>query len=362
MEDFVKCELNGYTEENYTVLLPSDEQLKADGFDWVWPAGASAYEFTHSKEGVNASVRIQRLVRSHVFKRITNTRITDFIGNPSGGYDGYAYAVNDYGDMIRYKDNKIQMMGNYTTGEVVTATKVKEFSNGQVFTVDNLLQYAEEADDYKEKTLVESIKRAAEENPNIKIAADYLAYLLETGKYSLNEEALWTILLPTNDKMEELKNIQEPVLNDDGQPSGKYRYVYLPLDIIKSEEAKGENAKPEWQWSESVDDIKKFLQYHIIPGILYINDEYPGVVFNTGRVQPNAVATTALKDGLNNTFVGIRKDAGSGNNLQFSSYGHSAEEKIISVIKGVKRSNIFAPKAVIHEVDGYLMYKTPEEN
>jgi hypothetical protein len=361
MEDFVKCELNGYTEENYTVLLPSDEQLKADGFDWVWPAGASAYEFTHSREGVNPVVRIERLIRSHVFKRVKSTSIKDFTGNPSGGYEGYAYAVNDYGDMIRYKNNEIQMMGNYTTGEVVTATKVKEFSNGQVFTVDKLLQYAEEADDYKDKPLVESIKRAAEENPDIKIAADYLAYLLETGKYSLNEEALWTILLPTNAQMEELQKIEEYVIITDGGVPQK-RYVYLPLATIKSEEAEGDGSDPVRQWSKSVDDIKKFLQYHIIPGILYINDEYPDVVFNMGRVQPDAVATTALKDGLNNTFVGIRKDAGSGNNLQFSSHGHSAEEKTISVVKGVKRSNIFAPKAVIHEVDGYLMYKTPEEN
>lgn len=365
MEDFVKCPLNGYTEENYTILLPSDDQLKADGFDWVWPAGGSAYEFTHSADGVNAGVRIQRLVRSHVFKRIKtgdiDTRITDFSGNPSGGYGGYAYAVNEYGDMIRYKNDEIEMMGSYTAGEKVTATKVKEFSNGQVFTIDKLLQYAEAADGYEEKTLVERLEQAVEDNPNISIAAEYLIYLLSTGKYSLNADAFWTLLLPNNEKMEVLQKIQEVVYDEDGNPKPEKRYVYLPLNIIIAQEALGENANPDWQWSKSVDDIKKLLQYHIIPGILYINDEYDHVVFNTGRVQPEALATTALKDGLNSTFVRILKDKANGNNLQLSSSGYSADEKTISVVRGVNRSNIFAPKAVIHEVDDYLMYKSKEE-
>jgi uncharacterized surface protein with fasciclin (FAS1) repeats len=368
MEDFVKCPLNGYTEENYTILLPTDDQLKADGFDWKWPDGASAYEFTHSGDGVNAGVRIQRLVRSHVFKRIKtaaiDARITDFSGNRSNGYEGYEYAVNEYGDMVRYRGNQIEMIGNYTAGEKVTATKVKEFSNGQVFTIDKLLQYAEAANGYEEKTLMERIKQAAIDNPNISMAADYMEYLLSTGKYSLNADAFWTILLPTNTQMQELQTIQEIVYDADGNPKQEKRKVYLPLNIIISEEQKttnAEGANADWNWSKSVEDIKKLFQYHIIPGILYINDGYEQVVFNTGRVQPEALATTALKDGLNSTFVRILKDRGNENNLQFSSSGYSAETKTISVVKGVNRSNIFAPKAVIHEVDGYLMYKSQEE-
>ncbi|MDR1023340.1 MAG: fasciclin domain-containing protein [Prevotellaceae bacterium] len=363
MEDFVKCPLNGYTEESYTVLLPSDDQLKADGFDWVWPAGASAYEFTHSREGVNAGLRIQRLVRSHVFKRIKtgaiDTRISDFAGNPSGGYGGYAYAMNDYGDMIRYRNNTVEMIGNHTAGEVVNVTKVKEFSNGSVFTVDKLLQYAEVADDYEEKTLLERINRAAADNPNVSIAAGYLDYLLSTGKYSLSEEAFFTLLLPTNAQMQELQKTKEVTYYEDGnpKPESAWRYVYLPLHTILSEEAKGDGASGDLLWSKSVDDIKSFFQYHIIPGALYINDGYDHVVFSTGRVQRDAIAATALKDGLNSTFVRILKDGGDGNNLRFSSQGYSAEEKTISVVKGVNRSNVFAPKAVIHEVDGYLMYK-----
>lgn len=367
MEDFVKCPLNGYTEENYTILLPSDDQLKADGFTWGWPAGGSAYEFSHSADGVNAGVRIQRLVRSHVFKRIKtsaiDTRITDFSGNNSAapGYDGYAYAVNEYGDMIRYKNNELEMLGNYTAGEKVTATKVKDFSNGQVFTVDKLLQYAEAADGYEEKTLVERLRQDSIENPNVSIAAGYLIYLLSTGKYSLNADAFWTILLPSNNRMEELQKIQEVIYDEDGKPKPNKRYVYLPLSTIRNQEAADPaEVNMEWDWATSVDDIKKFFQYHIIPGILYIDDGYDQVVFSTGRVQPEALATTALKDGLNSTFVRILKDRANGNNLQFSSSGYSAEENTISVVRGVKRSNIFAPKAVIHEVDDYLMYKSME--
>ncbi|MDR3366648.1 MAG: hypothetical protein LBO71_06755, partial [Prevotellaceae bacterium] len=202
------------------------------------------------------------------------------------------------------------------------------------------------------------IRQAAIDNPNISIAAGYLDYLLSTNKYTLNPDAFWTILLPNNTQMQNLQETYtEMVVVDEGGQAQK-RYIYLPLEVINSEESKGDGADKLLQWSKSVEDIKKFFQYHIIPGILYVNDGYSHVVFNTGRVQPDALATTALKDGLNSTFVRIQKDVANGNNLQFSSSGYSADEKTISVVKGVKNSNIFAPKAVIHEVDGYLMYKS----
>ena len=43
-EELLRCELNGYTQENYTVLLPSDDLLRADGFSWNWISGAT-YDF-----------------------------------------------------------------------------------------------------------------------------------------------------------------------------------------------------------------------------------------------------------------------------------------------------------------------------
>jgi hypothetical protein len=184
-EDLVKCPLNGYDEEDYTVLLLSDRQLRDEGFSYEYVNGNNIFLYsfdggaTKTSEAF-ANARLQRLMRSHIFKRIKtaeiDTRILNFAGDPGGAYDGYAYAINDYGDMVRYRNGQIEMLGNCDAGNVVTATHVKTFSNGQVFTVDRLLEYSgncESQDNCTEqKTMVEYIREAAAKNPDISMYAD----------------------------------------------------------------------------------------------------------------------------------------------------------------------------------------------
>ena len=117
MEDFIRCPLFAYPDNDYAVLLLSDDLLgrpedgfpNGDGFSWVWSGSTEA--FAHSNTVYSAQLRIERLVRSHTFKRVRADRV-DFMGDPGGPYNGYAYAVNDYGDMVRYKNNQLQMLGN----------------------------------------------------------------------------------------------------------------------------------------------------------------------------------------------------------------------------------------------------------
>jgi hypothetical protein len=380
MEDFVKCPLNGYTQENYTVLLPSDEQLQGEGFSWIWPAGSNAYEFRHTNTAFTAGTRMQRLVRSYVFKRIKSadidTRMLDFAGDPAVGYDGYAYAVNDYGDMLRYKDNEVELTGDYLAGEKVRVTKVKTFSNGQVFTMDKLPQFSYiegTGDGSKEEipTLADCLEKAKIENPNISTAADLLIYLLTSrtvgnttyaAKMAMSAESFWTLLLPNNDRMAELLNMDERIqtgeIND--VPQFSTRKIYLNLAALKRQEESGELADVVLNWSKCVTDFVNFFRYHTIPGTLYLNDGYDHVLFNNGTVQRDAVAVTSYKDGLNSTFVRISKDFGDGNNLQFTTYDMpEMGTRTASVTRGVTRSNLFGPQAVIHEVDNYLFYRIP---
>lgn len=62
------------------------------------------------------------------------TELDDFAGFPQLSYDGYGYAVNIYGDMIRFRDNKLQGLGNILDGTEVEVEEVDfDYINGHVF-------------------------------------------------------------------------------------------------------------------------------------------------------------------------------------------------------------------------------------
>lgn len=341
-EELLKCALNNNPSANYIILLPSDEQLTADGFLWEW--GGSAYTFRHTNTLVSAASRIQRLVKSHIFRRIINseidTSLEDFSGNPALGYDGYGYAVNDYGDMIRFKGNRLQMLGNYEENEWVTVTLEKEFMNGAVYTIDKMLQYSRyqsfssSAEGWIEQDMLVYIKEAAANNPDISMYADYMSYMLDPAKntmfpYSISASSSYTMLMPNNAAMQNaIDNGDLPVLSD----------VQTTL--------------------ESLQEAINFMKYHTLSGSLYMNDGYNRVLLPSGATQEFDVAMTTYKDLITSTFVRVEKDAA--NNLRFSSQNKQLNFTA-SVVKGAVHSNLFGNKAVLHEVDNYLKYIGEED-
>lgn len=341
-EELLYCTLNNHDEEDYIFLLPSDEQLAADGFAYESDA------FSHTAVGATeAEARIKRLVRSHVFKRINSpgadTRFSFDQASPLGNeYDGYGYALSDNGDMLRYKGNQLQMLGNYDKNEWVTVAPGKKFLNGQVYTVDKLLDYSSAAD-YSDGEMVDYLTKAKANNPNISKAVDYMLLFAdnEKQKYTLSKESMWTILLPTNDAIDS---------------AIAHGYIHRS-DVIR---ANITDADPSIVaiGEERLSTAIPFFRYHIIPGALYLDDGYSEVLLSSGKVQDYAVAATNLKvELINSTFLRVEKDLGK---LRFSTE-KTAAFRTVSVVRGDKRSNIFAPKAVIHEVDGYLLH-VPEDD
>ncbi|SHE90707.1 fasciclin domain-containing protein [Dysgonomonas macrotermitis] len=337
-EELLRSSMNGYSSANYIVLLPSDQLITNDGFTWEWIT--SAYGFSHSNTLVVADTRMQRLVRSHVFKRINNsdidTRLQNLDGSPSLGYDGYGYAVNANGDMIRFKNGKIQMLGNYDENNWVTATFKKSFSNGTVYTIDKLLQYSRNTtlstsvSGWEEQPMLTYIQHAAAENPNISIYNDYITelYTQTTLAFTLSTSSMYTILMPNNEAMQEAINAG-----------------VLPT----IEESR-----------ESVANLQKvinFVMYHILPGKVYLNDGYNRVLLSTGETQAYDVSATMYKILITSTYLRTEK---SGGNLVFKTQNSGSVNTSASVVKGVKRSNLFGAKAVLHEIDNYLQY-IPEE-
>lgn len=357
-EELLKCELNGYTQENYTVLLPSDDLLASDGFMWQWISGSNKYGFTHSQSGsalgnFDVNTRIQRLVKSHIFKRLKNNdvdcSITDFTTDPSfaTAYSGYSYAVNEYGDMIRYKEGKLQMLGNYDENDWVTATPYKTFMNGQVLKIDKLLQYSRrnnaptEPEKYKSQDLITYILKMASATQNFYVGRfkDYMVACLKGDESNelagLSADMTLTIFMPSD------AVIAKAITNGH----------LPPLDLVKTDVAKRAQAT-------------SFVLYHIVKGKQFVDDGLPYIMPNREVIREETWPAV-LKDVVDNTYLAVRKNA-EGElivSTQVESNGKKLSKvtKTAKVIRGFKRSNYFGARAVFHNIDDYLFYEKVKE-
>ena len=359
-EELMKCELNGYTQENYTVLLPSDELLAADGFSWIWLAGSKKYGFSNSNStaGVfDAGIRMQRLVRSHIFKRLKNDQVncamTNFKTDATfaTAYGGYSYSVNDYGDMIRYKDGKIQMLGNFDENadinvSGVTATPYKTFINGQVFKIDKMLQYSRRntypnsVEGYASQDLYTYILNMASgtQNTGVALFKNYIAACLKGDASNelagLSADMVLTIFMPAN------AAITKAIANGD-----------LPaLTSVTADAAARIKAT-------------KFILYHFVKGKEFVDDGLPYIMPNK-EVLTEETWPTVLKDVVDNTYLAIRKDASGNLVVSTKSLGSgkqfSTMVKTATVTRGLKHSNYFGSKAVMHEINDYFVYTKPQ--
>lgn len=359
-EELMKCELNGYTQENYTILLPSDSLLMADGFSWEWISGSNKYGFLHSNSGsslgnFDVNTRIQRLIRSHIFKRLKNEQvdcaITKFETSPdfAAAYGGYSYAVNDYGDMIRYYttpagEQRVQMLGNYDENDWVVATPFKTFMNGQVFKINKLLQYSrrnqfpQTVDGYKSQDLITYILQmtSATQNPNVAIFKNYLIQCLKGDESNelagLSADMVVTVFMPTNAAM------NRAVTAGDLPAYTQVTSGDVPARLRAT----------------------KFILHHIVKGKVFVDDGLPYIMPNR-EVITEETWPTVLKDVVDDTYLAIRKtdDGKLEVSTQSKNTGRAFSEvlKTATVTRGAKRSNYFGAKSVLHEINDYMVYQ-----
>lgn len=217
MEELMKSPLTGYIEENFTIILPTDAQLAADGF--TYDNVANLFDNTNLSSGDED--RLKRIIKSGIFRRIKNNTINTSLPNFVASkiptqYGGYGYAVNDYGDLIRFKDNKVQAIGNQLDNQWVTLTKVGTFNNGVVYSGDQLLQYSPRMSypassrGWNDETLYQFIARYVKSTGQGKAFLSYLERSLlnsTDGKLSgIAEGGYYTILIPTDAVMAQAKN------------------------------------------------------------------------------------------------------------------------------------------------------------
>ena len=342
--EMTKSKLTGDKEVDYIMVLPSDELLKADGF---------SYDEVNNKflnENLTASAdaedRMKRLLRSCVFKRTKGlTELDDFAGFPQLSYDGYGYAVNIYGDMIRFRDNKLQGLGNILDGTEVEVEEVDfDYINGHVFRITNGTMIGGTAA-FTVPKLYDRITMYAQENSDCRLFKQYMDRVYGGSSPSfIRESTNYTVLIPTDEA------IQNAVGSDllPALPSGS--------DAFESED-------------KSM--VERFIQLCFLTGTVVPDDGMPYI--EPGKNESLALNTvykltySELDLWSVTTAVVVSKQADNSLTFRFRDITKNDWLQVegyapVNVVRESGKSNYVGPLSVIHAVDGIIGFTThPKE-
>jgi len=397
----MRCPLNGYMSERNTLFVVDDQLLENDGFYY----NDVDQVFNHTYLTVSgAATRIKRLCNNLAFlgyvdtlevsvasgfnwgasgdNRTTKTNkgayLTDSIFAATGvaNYNSWQFRVTNEGEMVRFKNNTIQAVGNIEDGSVVNMTKVQgDYNNGQVFELDGLLDYAPRRSEtgdaaYEDKTLWEYLDQARTENPDVKMFVDLVDSVMktETGELlGVKVSNFYTVLMPNNKAM--LK----------AQTAGLF-----PASILTT--ANYVDNDP-----EGVDNALRFLQGHFLVGSVFPDDNLPFIFpystmsdDPTCQVTPTLLAITNEDLDLTNekTQVVAYKYMATSSTYSLRFYAKDIVRGTTKLVEGkpakadgtnnhlqvsrtkitgaadysVTRSNRMACRAVLHEVNNYLNF------
>jgi hypothetical protein len=235
------------------------------------------------------------------------------------------------------------MLGNYDENDWVVAKPYKSFMNGQVFKINKMLQYSRRnvypnvAEGYKTQDLITYILKMTEatQNPNVATFKNYLIQCLKGDESNelagLSADMVLTVFMPTNTAMAKAQangDVPSYTLVSSGDVPARLKAT-------------------------------KFVLHHILKGKVFVDDGLSYIMPNN-EVITEETWPTVLKDVVDNTYLSVRKDAEG--KLLVSTKSVNSDKKLSNVVKtakvvrGVKRSNFFASKAVLHEIDDYMVY------
>lgn len=340
---------------DYVLVLPTDEMLAMDGFEY--DEIRKVFLNTEASQ-VNASVddRLKRLLRMCIFKRTKNeSEIKNFEGTASLGYDGYGYAVNAYGDMVRYKNNQLQAAGNILDNEVVEVEEMTDFpyNNGRVFRITNgkMLQFSprnthsSEAAGWKDRTVYEAITDYTVANSNCSLFKQYLDRMYNGTLPFVKASTFYTVLVPTDEAIE--KAVEDgwiPALPDGGAS-------FAPEDN---------------------NVVERFLKLSFLSGKVVADDGAPYIEPDRNESVSLTTCYTITEASVDlwsaKTYAKATKNEGDHTlKFQFQNIMEGTWDKIkggeaVGVVRGFEKSNYIGPMSVIHMVDNVLRYEINAKN
>jgi len=366
-EDLMKSVLNGNPSEKFTMLNFSDDLLKSDGY--TLNSSTSPPTFSNSLVSPSALTeeRLKRLMRMHIFPGLknneVNSEITGFTTSPISNYLGWGFLVNTYGDMVRYKNNQLQAVGNIEDGTIVTVTKVVDpFNNGSVFNVDKLLQYSPRESAigearWKELTLWQYLLRAKTQNPGVSMFVDYVQACLKNPTTDdldgIKVENFYTVLMVNNSAMTQaVTRGFLPTLN-----------IITGGDLVARAKATQFLNAHFLQGYVLPDDGFTFIypvnpmspNRILAPTILKITDERLGLTSASTRIEITKTTSGLITFTPQNITLGTRILVTAGFGLS-STFRVQRGAVTGTTIPNNLRSNRIACKAVLHEVNNFFTF------
>jgi uncharacterized surface protein with fasciclin (FAS1) repeats len=376
-EELMRCPLNGNISERFTLLNFSNDLITGDGFVYGEESGV----FTNpvmSDPYTAAAERLKRLMRMHIFPGVndgvTDSEIVSFNG-PTGdqptNYNGWAFAVNYYGDMVRYKNNQLQAAGNIEDNTVVNLTKVAdEFNNGSVYTIDRLLQYSarETGESFSEISLWEYLDRARTQSvANVKTFVDYVEACMRVGDTNelsgISAENFYTVLMVNNSAMNKAILAEHiPPLDSLTSATDATKYIAQATMFLNAHFLQGtvlaDDGRP---YIYPVNPMSPALL--TVPTVHRITNESLGLVNQRTFVDVTKTVRGLLRFTPKPVTVGskVLVEAGVGDTrvpmaVQRGRVTGSA------IDANIFKSNRIAGKAVLHEVNNYFVFNEETDN
>lgn len=364
-EDLMKSSLTGHSANRYTLLIPSNAQLSEDGFEY----NSLNNTFTNDKIVTElVDTRLTRLMRMHILEGYksdaVDSEVATFDTQGPTEYGGWNYRTTYYGDLIRYKNNQLQTSGNVDENTFVNATLVESTVNGNVYSIDRMLQYStrettpDDVTGWKQKSLWYYLRLAAIENSNVSTFVQYIEAALKDPDtdelMGINEESFYTVLMVNNARMNTAIN------NGDLPPLAE-----LANDPLAVEKAAAFIRSHFLQGKVYPDDRLTYIYpYNVaepnrsIAGTMYrINDDAQGLV--------NQRTTVVVTKNANGTLNFQPQDVVvNGQTLVVGSMGAANQRIITGTAAGNNgyRSNRFAGKSVLHEFYSYFKFVVQPAN
>ncbi len=357
--DFLRTYLKGYLTENITLLVPGDDLITADGYSYDSSKNLFTDRFSNSliPTGTTTSAmdRIERMLTMGVFERNTSSIIPNFTAQTDGiaAYNGYGFATDYYGDMVRYKNNQLQWCGNVREGTTIQVIQILDgngnnpYINGQVFKESSLPNYslrntdASATDGWDEQSTLPFVTNYLAGNTQVSSFYKYWKALNASSLLSIPDARYYTILIPDNNAI-----------------SNAVAAGVLP-SYSSWADANG-NITDATKNSQ----VLTFIYNHFLDGTVFPDDgrQYITVDFlNNSSYTVSTLQSYTVNNETNKSKVTAYKD--SGNFLNFKA--NDITDGSTTLVKGsgtvqVERvfsgSNIIGPRCVIHQVNGYLNY------
>lgn len=384
-EELMKCTLNGYENERHTVILYDDALLKADGFVFNQITNI----FNHPTLGdANGATRLRRLINNGIFLGYRDTiagnvykgaDLTPAVlaGTGLGSYDNWQFRVTNNGEMVRFKQNTMQMVGDVdestsTVTSQIVLTPVEETTNGHVFKANRLMKYSRTTTTtvdsmYADRSLWYYLQLARKENPDVKSFVDLVEKMMKstTSEDLLGVKAsnFYTVLMPNNTAMNAAKNagLYPSIIDPETDPKGTDKALrFVQSHFLVGRVFPDDNIPIIYPFSRLSDDPTQ----QVCPTLLTITSDRLGLVN-----EKTQVVAYKYYAGIGTTYS-LRffgKDIKVGNNVKVqgnpafslgpNSHLTVSRSRITSRADyKVTRSNRMACKAVLHEVNTYLNF------